>query len=196
MKQKRMRRAFTLVELMVVLAILVLLVAMVGPRLLGTQKKADLKAAKQQISNLESCLNLYAVDNRTFPSTEQGLAALLEAPTASAARRGAATTTTTTTNTTTSDLAGTEPPGGATGQGNWDGPYMEAEALPVDPWNNPYQYEFPPTKGKRKDFPNIWSLGPDGEDNTDDDITNWIGGSDAQMEDGAAVEEVMPDEQL
>ena len=51
MKRRKRKQGFTLVELMVVLAILVLLVAMVGPRLLGTQKKADIKATIQQIAN-------------------------------------------------------------------------------------------------------------------------------------------------
>lgn len=160
MKQERKRRGFTLVELMVVLAILVLLVAMVGPRLLGTQKKADVKATIQQVENLANCLNLYAVDNRTFPTSEEGLKALLEQPTEST------TVTTQSTN-------------------RWDGPYLDAEELPLDPWGNAYGYEFPPTHGKRKDFPNIWSTGPDGEDNTGDDITNWTSDSE---EDGAVVE--------
>jgi general secretion pathway protein G len=172
MKQKRRRAGFTLVELMVVLAILVLLVAMVGPRLLGTQKKADIKATIQQIENLENCLNLYAVDNRTFPSTEDGLKSLLVRPAES---------------TTSSET---------TQSSNWDGPYMDAEALPVDPWGNPYQYEFPPTKGSRKDFPNIWSLGPDGEDNTEDDIKNWKGDSDQEgnLDEEIDVIEEVPDE--
>ncbi len=52
MYQKRRRReAFTLLELMIVLVILVMLFAMVGPRLLGSQKKADIKAATTQIGN-------------------------------------------------------------------------------------------------------------------------------------------------
>jgi len=143
MRQRKQNRGFTLVELMVVLAILVVLVAMVGPRLLGTQKKADIKATIQQISNLESALKLYAVDNRTYPSSEDGLKALMEKPAESEKALG------------------------------WQGPYLDAESLPVDPWGNQFKYEFPPTNGVRKDFPNIWSVGPDGEDNTDDDIKNW-----------------------
>ena len=67
-RSNRRRQAFTLLELMIVLVILVLLFAMVGPRLLGSQKKADIKAAKTQIGNLEAALELYAVDMRTFPS--------------------------------------------------------------------------------------------------------------------------------
>ena len=143
MIRRNVRRGFTLVELMVVLAILVLLVAMVGPRLLGSQKKADVKATMQQISNLESCLQLYAVDNRTFPTTEEGMGLLLNRPA--------------------DEMRSV----------NWDGPYLEADALPRDPWGRPYQYEFPPTRGRRNDTPVIWSLGPDGQDSTEDDITSW-----------------------
>ena len=42
----------------------------------------------------------------------------------------------------------------------------------MDPWDNPFHYEYPPTQGKR-DFPNIFSAGPDGEPNTADDVINW-----------------------
>ena len=48
---------------------------------------------------------------------------------------------------------------------------MDGE-VPKDPWGNEFQYAYPPERGTR-DFPDIWSLGPDGEDNTEDDITNW-----------------------
>lgn len=47
----------------------------------------------------------------------------------------------------------------------WDGPYLEE--LPVDAWDNPYQYEL------QDGSPTIWSFGPDGIDGTDDDIGDW-----------------------
>ena len=59
---------------------------------------------------------------------------------------------------------------------NGTGPYLDDDVLPVDPWDNAYEYEYPPTNNKR-DFPDIWSLGPDGEADTDDDIVNWRQGS-------------------
>ena len=70
MNRQRTRAGFTLVEIMIVLAILVLLVAMVGPRLLSTQEKADAKITQTQIEGLEQALDFYKVDNRMFPSTE------------------------------------------------------------------------------------------------------------------------------
>jgi len=139
---------------MIVLVILVLLFAMVGPRLLGSQKKADIKAAKTQIGNLESALELYAVDMRTFPSSEDGLLALIE------------------------------PPSDERAAAKWDGPYLDDNVLPRDPWDNDYQYEYPPTNNTR-DFPDLWSFGPDGEDGTDDDIGNWTAGAGAGGEGGA-----------
>ncbi|NLE37419.1 MAG: type II secretion system major pseudopilin GspG [Pirellulaceae bacterium] len=53
----------------------------------------------------------------------------------------------------------------------WQGPYLDNE-IPLDPWDNEYRYEYP---GKRQaDRPDIWSLGPDGADGTEDDIGNWM----------------------
>ena len=53
----------------------------------------------------------------------------------------------------------------------WKGPYLEESAL-VDPWGRPYEFQYPPQNHQQK--PDIWSLGPDGEDGTEDDVTNWL----------------------
>lgn len=143
MSQRRHSRGFTLVEIMVVLAILVLLIALVGPRVLNMQDKADLKIARTQISMLEETLKQYKSDLRTFPNSEEGLKVLLQRPADEA--RGK----------------------------NWQGPYLDEESVPVDPWGNPFRYEFPPTRGTAQDKPNIWSAGPDAKDDTEDDIVNW-----------------------
>lgn len=136
----RQRQGFSLVELMIVLAILVLLAGLVLPRLLGQQNKADIKATQTQINSFKMALQNYAVDVRTFPDTESGLRALVTKPENEQQAR------------------------------KWDGSYLDE--IPVDPWGNAYNYEYPPTKGAL-DFPNIWSNGPDGESDTDDDIKNW-----------------------
>lgn len=143
-RKNRRRHAFTLLELMIVLVILVLLLAMVGPRLLGTQKKAYIKNTKAQIGIFKTALDSYAAEVGHYPSTEDGLQALLEAPSDDRAAQ------------------------------KWEGPYLDSDVLPLDPWDNEYQYEYPPTNNRR-DFPDVWSYGPDGEDGTDDDITNWSG---------------------
>src|SRR4051812_5475862 len=138
------RSGFTLIEMLVVLAILVLLMSLVGPRILGSRKKADVSAAKSQIGMLNASLESYSVDMKDFPTTEQGLKALLETP-------------------------GDK---GKDKDSKWDGPYVSKSAIPKDPWGHDYQYEYPPKHGKDKN-PDIWSFGPDGEDNTDDDIVSW-----------------------
>lgn len=149
----RRRSGFTLMEMLLVMAILALLMALVGPRILGSQRKSDIGAAKTQIGMFKAALETYALDIKTFPSTEDGLSALVEEP---------------------SQKSG--------GESRWDGPYIEAEAIPADPWGHPYQYAYPPAHGKR-DFPDIWSLGPDGDDGTEDDIVNWTTGDE---KDGAS----------
>ena len=78
--RERRRGGFTLVEMLVVLAILVLLISMVGPRILGSKQKADISAAKTQIGMLMSALEHYVVDMKVYPDTEVGLNALVEDP--------------------------------------------------------------------------------------------------------------------
>jgi len=72
---------FTLIELMVVITILALLVALVAPKLVGRTDEAKVTAAKAQLKNIESALELYKLDNGIYPSTEQGLQALVTEPT-------------------------------------------------------------------------------------------------------------------
>lgn len=71
---------FTLVELLVVLAIIGLTTAIVAPRVLSYLGTAKTDSAKIQIRNLESALELYFLDLGEYPTTEQGLAALSNAP--------------------------------------------------------------------------------------------------------------------
>ena len=168
--------------MLVVLAILVLLVGMVAPRVLKSQKKADVNNAKAQLGMFRTCLERYAVDMKDFPTTEQGLRALIAPPDSSGsaadiggggdrgadrapngARSGAG------------DLGGGDlggNSGSSSSASGWDGPYVNQDAIPKDPWGNEYQYEYPPTNGTG-DYPDIWSYGPDGEDGTDDDIVSW-----------------------
>ncbi len=147
-------RGLTLLELMIVLIILVGLIAIVGPRLLGSQKKADIRTAQVQIGSLVSSLKMYAVDMKTFPSTEEGLEQLISAPEDEAMAK------------------------------KWSGPYIEGGKLPKDPWGSSYQYEYA-TDGaasessslssgsdSSSDFPRIFSLGPDRQPGTSDDISN------------------------
>ena len=80
------RKAFTLIELLLVVVILSVLVSMVVPRLVGRSEQARVAAAKTDIlSNIATALELYEMDAGGFPTTEQGLAALRTEPTSSPA---------------------------------------------------------------------------------------------------------------
>lgn len=74
---------FTLIEIMVVMVILGLLVALVAPNIMGRGDEARVTAAEAQLRNISSALDLYRLDNSHYPSTEQGLEALVEKPTGS-----------------------------------------------------------------------------------------------------------------
>jgi general secretion pathway protein G len=71
---------FTFIEIMVVVAILAILAALVVPRIMGRTDDAKRTAAKVQIRNIEGAVQLYKLDNGVYPSTEQGLKALVEKP--------------------------------------------------------------------------------------------------------------------
>lgn len=79
-RTKRGIGGFTLMELLVVLAILGLLMSLVGPQVLNQLGGAKTKTAAIQIRDLESALEIYKVDVGRFPSTEQGLKALVNKP--------------------------------------------------------------------------------------------------------------------
>ena len=156
----RVRRdGFTLTELLIVLAILVGLLALVLPRILGSKKKADRNTAKAQIELFRGALERYAMDTNDFPTTEQGLQALLAPP---------------------SDMDELE----ETSTEGWDGPYVNKDAIDKDPWGQDYQYA-DPRERRQGDFPDIWSYGPDKEDNTEDDICSWSVGEGGEFGDDA-----------
>lgn len=134
---KRHAQGFTLIEVMVVVVILGILAAIVVPRIMDRPDEARKVKAQQDIRALEAALNLYRLDNYTYPTTDQSLDALVTKP------------------------AAPEPP-------RWkQGGYIDR--LPMDPWQHPYQFLNPGTHGTV----DIYSMGPDGQSGTDDDIGNW-----------------------
>jgi len=102
---------FTLMEVLLVMAILVVLGSLVGVGYVKIQANSKISAARTQVNMLESVVKLYMIDVGTCPTTQQGLDALINQP---------------------SDLVVPE---------KWRGPYFEKLQIPPDPWNNPYQYE-------------------------------------------------------
>ena len=100
---------FTLIEVMVVVTILAILAILVVPKIVGRTDDARRTAAIVEIKNLEEALHLYKLDNGIYPTTDQGLQALVTKP-----------------------ETGTVPR-----RWNPDG-YLDA--VPVDPWGNPYAF--------------------------------------------------------
>jgi general secretion pathway protein G len=81
MHHPRTRAAgFTLIEVMVVVVILGILAAIVVPKIMGRPDEARITVVKADINNITSALSLYRLDNFSYPSTDQGLEALVERP--------------------------------------------------------------------------------------------------------------------
>ena len=76
-----LQRAFTLIELMVVLVIIGVLAALIVPNVLERADDARSMAARTDVNNLMQALKLYKLDNQRYPSAEQGLGALIAKPT-------------------------------------------------------------------------------------------------------------------
>ena len=76
----RRHAGFTLIEIMVVVVIMGVLAALLVPRLMGRTDDARILAAKQDIATLMQALKLYRLDNQRYPTTEQGLQALIARP--------------------------------------------------------------------------------------------------------------------
>jgi len=137
-KEDAMRKGFTLIELLLVVVIIGILAAIVVPNLINKAGTAEIGGAKATLVSLATALDAYAVDNGRYPSTDQGLRALVEKPVDSPEPR------------------------------NWKGPYLRASDVPLDPWGHPYRYENPGSK--RPPLCDLYSVGPDGQDGTPDDI--------------------------
>jgi general secretion pathway protein G len=137
------RSGFTLIELMVVIVIIGLLAALVAPRLMSRADEARVTEAKIQIKNLETALRLYKNDNGFYPSTEQGLEALVSPP---------------------SD--------GQVPENYRTGGYLEKKSLPSDPWGNRYIYLSPGQQGEY-DIISLGADGQEGGSGNDADIINW-----------------------
>lgn len=135
------RGAFTLVEVLLVLVILVIIGSIAVTAYGPIQRRAYINAAKSQIKAFKTPLNAYRLDLGDFPTTSQGLEALRNPP---------------------ADLPNLE---------DYGGPYLDSP-VPLDPWNNPYMYEYPGRYDPMQ--PDIWSFGPDGVNGTDDDIGSWL----------------------
>lgn len=139
----RRQRGFTLIEIMVVVVIIGILIGLVAPNVLGRVDKARVTAARADISALEQALVMYRLDNNRFPTTDQGLEALVVKPTGSPAPR------------------------------NWNPEGYLKQRLPLDPWGNPYQYMAPGQEARAYDLWSLGADGQEGGEGYDADIGNW-----------------------
>jgi len=113
----RKTQGFTLTEILLVVIIIGVLVGMVIPNIAGRGEQARRAAAQADIeANLAMALDMYEMDNGRFPTTDQGLKALLAKPST------------------------------APVSDNWSGPYLKKKRLPKDPWGNSYAYVAPGTR--------------------------------------------------
>jgi general secretion pathway protein G len=134
---------FTLIELMVVIVVLGLLAGMVLPKIIGNVGDAKTGTAKSNISSFETALRMYKLDNGSYPETEQGLQALVEAPT-----------------------TGTAPK-------KWrKGGYLEKKGVPKDPWDRDYIYICPGVHGDY-DISSLGKDGMAGGEDEDKDVNSW-----------------------
>ena len=139
----RNQRGFTLIELMVVIVILGVLAGLIIPRIMGRPEEARRMKARVQIESIETALKLYKLDNGSYPSTEQGLQALVEAPTIGQLPRA------------------------------WrEGGYLEKDRVPRDPWESEYVYLSPGVHGDF-DISSYGADGEPGGEGNDKDINNW-----------------------
>lgn len=142
-KPKFDSRGFSLIELMVVIVILGILAMYIAPKLMGRTDDARITQTKIQIEGLETALKLYKLDNGLYPSTEQGLQALIEEP-----------------------QAGNIPK-------KWrKGGYLEKGKVPKDPWGNEYIYLSPGVHGDY-DIICYGADGVPGGEDANGDINNW-----------------------
>lgn len=79
--KRNMQRGFTLIEILVVVSILAILGALIVPKIMDRPNEARVVAAKHDIGTVIAALKLYKLDNGRYPTTEQGLQALVEKPT-------------------------------------------------------------------------------------------------------------------
>jgi len=139
----RRERGFTLIEIMVVVVILGILAALVAPNVMRRIDDAQIAKVNQDLQSFETALNLFKMDNFKYPSTDQGLKALVTQPNDPTIRNWK--------------------PGG----------YLNGNQVRKDPWNNDYIYVNPGTHGNEYDLFTLGADGQEGGEGVNADRGNW-----------------------
>lgn len=143
-KERPDEQGYTLIEILAVVTLLAFIITMVAPNIINSLQSGQIKAAKSQISATENVLNSYYLDTSIYPTTEQGLKALIEKPAA--------------------------PPI----PDNWNGPYLQKNKIPSDPWGHELHYVSPGVHNSQSY--DLFTLGKDnteGGTGANADIGNW-----------------------
>lgn len=148
MKKERLtwaadRRGFTLLELMVVIVILGILATVIVPRIMDRPEEARRTKASVDIGVIAQALKFYKLDNDKYPTTEQGLTALVEPPAVGSLAK------------------------------KWrEGGYLDKKSVPKDPWDNDYVYICPGLHSDF-DLMSYGSDGQPGGDGENADVNSW-----------------------
>ncbi len=142
MRTSPRRAGFTLIELLIVIAILLALGGIVLVSYINVQERADKNIQTVQFDSLDDALSRFRLDMKRWPSEDEGLEALWNREVLEEE----------------DDMQ------------KWGGPYLE-EPVREDAWGNELVYRFP-GELRGESFYDLISLGPDGEEDTEDDITN------------------------
>lgn len=137
------RGGFTLIEVMIAIAIVIILIGIVGFNVIGQLERGEEGAGKIQMENIETALDAFRMDFRRYPTEDEGIEVLWNRESLDV-----------------DDEAMLD---------NWAG-YLD-DPIPTDPWGNEWQYT-DDTQSETNDY-ELWSYGPDGEEDTDDDIRSW-----------------------
>ncbi len=143
MSNRHKEGGFTLIEIMVVVVILGILASYVAVRYVGRTEEAQRTQARVQIESFSTALAFYKMDNGTYPSTDQGLQALVEPPAVGQLPR------------------------------KWkEGGYLEKKQVPKDPWDNDYVYLSPGLHGDY-DISSYGNDGVQGGEGEEKDVNSW-----------------------
>jgi len=142
---RRAAAGFTLLEILIVVTILGILASLVAVRLMDRPAEARAMKAQLDIKTLENALKLFKLDNGFYPTTDQGLKALVEKPT-----------------------IGRNAP-------RWrEGGYVEKGVLPKDPWGKDFLYLSPGVHNTDFDLWSYGADAEAGGEGEDQDVTNWV----------------------